>query len=54
VAEHDEKLEIKVREVAAKVEAGEKRANGIEYTDADVNISRSNVPLSLQTMPVNA
>ncbi|KIL89338.1 o-acetylhomoserine -lyase [Fusarium avenaceum] len=54
VAEHDQKLEVKVREVAAKVEAGEKMSNGIEYTDADVNTSRSNVPLSLQTMPGNA
>ncbi|KAM0489887.1 hypothetical protein ACHAP8_012140 [Fusarium lateritium] len=51
VAEHNEKLEIKVREATAKMEAGEKTMRKIEYTDADINTSRSNVPLSLQTLP---
>ncbi|KAF4461592.1 O-acetylhomoserine (Thiol)-lyase [Fusarium albosuccineum] len=50
VAEHDEKLEAKISETAEKLANGVTAPNGIEYKDADVNISRSNVPLSRQTM----
>ncbi|KAF5027081.1 hypothetical protein F66182_793 [Fusarium sp. NRRL 66182] len=54
VAEHDVKLEAKVNEAAAKMATGENPVTEIEYKDPDINTSRSNVPLSWQTLPANA